>query len=501
MNMNYKFNRAVGNIISSFIKQISSVLLGFIIPKLVVVNLGSEVNGLLSTINQALTYATLLEAGVGLASLQSLYEPVAKNDKDSINGVISATNRFYKKTAFYYLIVIVLLAVIFPFFIQTKEISKMTMTIIIFICGLPGIVSFYFQAAYKILLSAEGKSYVITNIATVCYILTNIFKILLLLNGCGIILLQMVFCCIEMLSTFYIVRYMKKNYSWVDFNYEPNWESISKKNSVLTHQISGMVFNHTDVLILSIFCGLSTTSVYSIYAMLYAVVATIIENFDGVKFVLGQSFHNNKELFGKQYECYEFFNMTLTFALFTIANIFIIPFMKIYTVGMSDIQYINPILSYLFWIQYILSSGRNSSASVIVFASHFKETQLHAIIEMAINIIVSIICALSFGIYGVTIGTISALLFRTTIMIIYANKNILHRNPYITIKRWIINVFISIVVLLVSNKIIINLTITNYYVLIGWSMIFGVIILIVYFLVMLIFENNIICYFKELIHK
>jgi len=498
--MNMRSHRALGNIISSFFKQAIAIVLGFVIPKLVVVNLGSEANGLLSTVNQALAYATLLEAGVGLASLQSLYKPVANGDRESINSVISATVHFYRKTALYYLIAVVIMAIFLPQFIQATEISKLTMSIIILICGIPGAVSFYFQGAYKVLLNAEGKTYIVTNVATISYILTNVLKILLLVNGYGIIPLQISFCCVELLGVLFITAYMKKNYSWIDFRSKPNWDSIAQKNSVLIHQISGMIFNHTDVLILSFFCGLSTVSVYSVYAMIYAMIVTFIENFDGVKFILGQNFHNEKDTFKEQYEYYEVFNMTLTFALFTIANIFIIPFMKIYTVGMSDAQYINLILPYLFLAQYTLSSGRNASAAVIIFASHFKETRWHAIVEMSINIVVSVLGVLFFGIYGVIIGTIVALLFRTVAMVLYANKVILKRNPWITVKRWIINLSVSLLIILTSNSLMKIISITNYFTLIGWAVVFGISVLILFLLTVLLFERDTFKYFRKIIH-
>ena len=63
-------------IILNFFSGIGSfviiAVMGIIIPKLTVISLGSSANGLLSSINQVLTYATLLEAGVGMASQQAV---------------------------------------------------------------------------------------------------------------------------------------------------------------------------------------------------------------------------------------------------------------------------------------------------------------------------------------------------------------------------------------------------------------------------------------------
>ena len=56
--------RSIYNIFFGMLSQIISIALGIMIPRLVLVNLGSESNGLLSSINQAMVYLNLLEAGI-----------------------------------------------------------------------------------------------------------------------------------------------------------------------------------------------------------------------------------------------------------------------------------------------------------------------------------------------------------------------------------------------------------------------------------------------------
>ena len=64
------------------ISQVITLLLGIIIPKLMIVSYGSEVNGLLSSIRQVFVYVALLEAGIGTASLQALYAPIVLMTKN-----------------------------------------------------------------------------------------------------------------------------------------------------------------------------------------------------------------------------------------------------------------------------------------------------------------------------------------------------------------------------------------------------------------------------------
>ena len=60
--------RCFFNAFSGLFSQFVSVALGVIIPRLVLVQLGSEANGLLSATQQALVYLDLLESGIGTAT-------------------------------------------------------------------------------------------------------------------------------------------------------------------------------------------------------------------------------------------------------------------------------------------------------------------------------------------------------------------------------------------------------------------------------------------------
>ena len=276
------------NILTSVLGQVITIVLGVVIPRLVLVNLGSENNGLLSSITQVLGYASLLEAGVGLASLQALYKPVAEHDEASVNAIMSATNLYYKRTGIAYLLTVIILSAIYPVIIKSS-LPYGTITIVVLISGLPGVVNYYFQGKYKILLQAEGRTYIITNLATVIGILTSIGKILLLLLGFGVIAVQSLYLALSLVQMIYIDYYIRKNYAWIDLTAAPAYDKLSQRNSVLAHQLSGTIFSSTDAVTLSIFCGLSVVSVYSMYALLFGMVGTLLSNLAGsITFVLGQ---------------------------------------------------------------------------------------------------------------------------------------------------------------------------------------------------------------------
>jgi O-antigen/teichoic acid export membrane protein len=436
--------------------QIVAIAFGLLIPRLFIVRFGSEVNGFMASIVQILVYMSILEAGVGTATIQSLYKPISEDDKHSINGILAATSKYYKKTAKFYLLAVVCMSIIYPLCIKST-IGNVTVFLVILLTGLVGVMNFYFQAKFKVLLTAEGKGYIISNIGMIVTILTNIVKIALLTLGYNIILIQLSYFIINILQMLMISIYIKKNYKWIDLSVKPNYASLSQKKSVLIHQISYMVFNNTDVFILTIFCGLKVVSVYIMYNLIFQMINNLVSNINsGVVFILGYNYYENKDKFLRLYDSYELYYMAIVFALYSITYILILPFMKLYTAGMTDINYIDSWLPILFVTLNLLSVARASGSNAINIAGHFKKTQYRSIIESSINVVVSLICVKEIGVYGVLVGTIAALLYRTNDIIIYTNRHILKRGPLITYKRWVVDTALFLSIVIIANKVNIN---------------------------------------------
>ena len=86
----------------------------------------------------------------------------------------------------------------------------------------------------------------------------------------------------------------------------PDYKALSQSKFVIIHQISGLIFNNTDVLILTYFCGLKVVSVYSLYSLIFSCVSNVIDTLcSSVEFILGQAFNSDKEYFMKLQETYE----------------------------------------------------------------------------------------------------------------------------------------------------------------------------------------------------
>lgn len=105
---------------------------------------------------------------------------------------------------------------------------------------------------------------------------------------------------------------------------------------------------------------------------------------------------------------------------------------------------------------------------VIEYAGHYEKTKWRSVIEAVINVVVSIIGVYYWGIYGVLIGTIAALIYRTNDMIIYASKRLLQRTPFITYRRWGTDIFVFVLLAYIGRKVVGN-TVSNYFTLLLYA--------------------------------
>lgn len=432
--------KSLKNLIFSVLSQLITIGLGLIIPRLWIVSYGSEVNGLLSSLSQFLVYLGLFEAGVGAATMQALYQPIAKKDWDKVSGVLSATGTYYKKTGTWYLIGLVILAVLYPVFVDTS-LSFATVFGAVFFSGIGNVVTFYFQGKYNYLLQADGKSYLFSILSTIIHILTSLTKILLIPLKVNIVVILAIGVAFQGIQLLFILWYVKRNYPHICLTVPPDTGALAQKNSALLHQISSLVFRNTDVLILTVFCDLRIVSVYSMFKMITSNMETLIRiPFLSVSFALGQTYQTDKQRFIQRIDLMESYFSAMVYALFSVTLFLFLPFMRLYTAGVTDVNYIDPYLAWLFVICSLMDKSRTPMLSTIEYAGHYRQTLPRSIVEACINLTVSVLGVYFLGIYGVLLGTVAALGYRTNDIILYSNHKLLDRSAKKTYAIYLVDV-------------------------------------------------------------
>lgn len=434
-----KGHNARTNAFFGFFNQFVILALGLVIPRLVLVNYGSEANGLLTTVTQIFTYVALLEAGIGNAAINAFYKPIVAKDRDGICDVFSATQKYFRKVTLLYALCVIVISFGYPLVVDST-LDYGTIFWVIFFQGMSGVITFYFSAAYRQLLTADGKFYIISTIHLIIYILSSAAKILLMTLGVSIVLLQVLNFMITCIQILMFVWVMRRRYGYLKKVPSPNMGALAERGAFVVHEVSSTIFSSTDALVLSTFCNLKVASVYAVYNMVFTSLSSLINSVNnGLNYILGHVYaENDPQKYERAHDTYESIYMMSVFAIFTVAYILILPFVSLYTAGVADIQYVDELLPILFVGIQLLSCSRAVASRLITISGHAKATQTRSIIEAAINLSASIILVNLIGIYGVLLGTVIALLYRSNDIIIYANKRILKRSPFCTYKKMLV---------------------------------------------------------------
>ena len=138
----------------------------------------------------------------------------------------------------------------------------------------------------------------------------------------------------------------------------------------------------------------------------------------------------------------------------------IINFVKVYTAGVEDADYIQPLFAIILVVAYAFRTLRIPYNYLILAAGHYKQTQSNYIIAMLLNIILSIAFVFKFGLVGVAVGTFVAMSYQTIWMANYDYKVFLHASINRFIKLLFLDIMITIPGVLLS--LLVNIHVSNY---------------------------------------
>ncbi|MDU1687103.1 MAG: sugar isomerase, partial [Clostridium perfringens] len=295
--------------------------------------------------------------------------------------------------------------------------------------------------------------------------------------------------------------YVRKNYK-INYNIKYEEEPIKQKWNGLAQHIAYYVLNATDTIVLTLFSTLDNVSIYCIYKLVLAGIHQLFSIFENaVKPFLGEIWALKESTQLKKYfNLYEWFINTLVCFIFGCTLTLIVPFVKVYTKGINDANYIVPGFAIIFTLSYAMQNIRNPYNVLIMSVGHYKQTQKNYIITTIINIIISIILVYKLGLIGVAIGTLIALSYQTFWQAWYIYTHVLQCKMTNFIKQIIIDALTLIIGSIFVKKIILkNITYLGFIVMgLKVSAIWSIIIIIIN---LIFFKNNIINIFKLIINK
>lgn len=414
------------NTISSLIFQICTIISGFFLPRLILSFYGSEVNGLVNSITQFLAIISFLELGVGAVVQSSLYKPLADNNKKLTSKIIASAGSFFKKIGEILLVYVIILMLFYPF-IAKQDFGHIYTATLIAAMSISSFAQYYVGVVDRLLLTADQKGYLQYNAQTITLVANTILCTFFILRGGSIHLVKLTTSLIYLARPIFLRWYVSRHYE-IDRTIQYTTEPIKQKWNGIAQHVSAVVLDSTDSIVLTFFSTLANVSIYSIYHLVvYGIKCLFTAMTNGsIQALLGELWAlQDRDKIEKTFSWTEWCMHTAVVLIFGCTGVLIIPFIQVYTSGVIDANYIQPFFAVLIVLANAVHCLRIPYHIMIKAGGHYKETQNSYIMATLINIVISVISVKSWGLVGVALGTLIAMVYHTTWMAVYNSKYLL----------------------------------------------------------------------------
>ncbi|MDO5157194.1 MAG: sugar isomerase [Eubacteriales bacterium] len=414
------------NTIASLTCQVVTLICGFILPRLILSSYGSEVNGLVNSISQFLGVITLLDLGVGAVVQSTLYKPLAEKDHKKISEIYVSARKFFTRLALILLAYAVVIMVVYPLIVN-KNFDYGYTSLLIAVISISSFGQYFFGIVNSLLLSADQKGYIQYTVQIITLILNTAACSVLILAGCSIHIVKLTTSVIFLIRPLFLDWYVNKYYE-IDRTIVLTEEPIKQKWNGMAQHFAAYVLSGTDNIVLTFLSTLANVSIYSVYNIVISGVKnSFLSLTGGFQSLIGEmlakkEFDKLRIFFGYV----EWILHTGTTLIFGCTGVLIVSFVQVYTNGIHDADYIQPLFAVLITAANAGHCLRLPYNILILAAGHYKQTQSNYITAMLLNIVISIATVRLWGLVGVAIGTLVAMAYQTVWMAWYDSKNIIN---------------------------------------------------------------------------
>ncbi len=411
---NTRTQNARRNIYASLVNKVVTLILPFLTRSAIIYFVGVLYLGLNGLFTSILSVLSLAELGIGSAMVFSMYEPIAKNDTETVCALLNLYKKIYRIIG----TVILVLGLAFTPFITKVihgDIPTDTNIYILYLISLANTVISYFMFAYKnSLLAATQRMDVTTNITTVMATIANLVQILLL----SIFRNYYFYCIVTPFVTISenIIRAHFANKLYPEYQCRGEVSSELKTEikkrvfGLFIYRLSRVMRYSLDSLVLSTFLGLTVLAKYNNY---FLIMNSIVGVMDIMTNNITASIGNSIALETQEKNYNDFRKIQLIYmwaAGFCTAALFCLyqPFMRMW-VG-EELMFDGLIMS-VFCIYFFINRCGDVCYTYRQSAGLWWEDRYRPIVEAVVNLTLNIILVQIIGVVGVMLSTIIGLVF------------------------------------------------------------------------------------------
>ena len=269
--------KAMKNSVMAVLYQVINLTVAVFLPRWIIYEYGSEVNGLTSNINQYLNILNLLQAGLLAASAFDMFKPLFASDYSQVGRIYYSARRTYFRLSYCFFILAVIIT---PFALGKKaeSISWNEIMLSVVILAMSGALNFRYYCCYDLIFSVHQDKYVL--------FISQLVERLIYYFGVYIsIAYHLHFLCMYiglLFGTFIKLFYLKMKFSSSYKNKLIEYSCLvdyKPKNQfhMFGNQIVFRAMDSLPIVVVTLIYNLSYASIYSVYALITNVFKSIFD--------------------------------------------------------------------------------------------------------------------------------------------------------------------------------------------------------------------------------
>lgn len=408
MNKDSRESNSIRNFTVGVIYQVVFLMLNLFSKTFFIKTLGTTylgINGLFTNIFLVLSFA---EHGIGPVMMYTLYGPLSEKNKNTVSMIYSYFQKFYKRMAVVIGLAGLLMLPLLPFLINTKEqVSHVQLAFLLFLAG----IVFSNLFAYKThLVISDQKQYVVGMYQFIFDVLALILQILILIYTQNYLLYLVIFLIKNMIYADMISRLVKKLYPFItkqpesaDFLIEKQ-KIVLRIQNIIAYRLSRVLLTGTDNVLISVLVGTIWVGYYSNYDLIVVGVLMLVSTFySAISASVGNFLA--KETLEEQNRLYDIIQTIGFWIVAFTTTCLIILFQDFITIWLGETLLMKKPIVYIIVINYYLVSNRNIVKVFRNAAGIFERIKYMMMFAAAMNIVLSIVLGIYFGVVGILIAT------------------------------------------------------------------------------------------------
>lgn len=412
--MSGRVHKSVLNAEVNLIFYFLTLLLAFFSRKIFLDCLGAEFIGLTGTLGNILGYLNLAELGITSCIGYFLFKPLQSNNRQEIQDILSLLGYLYNWIGCIILAGGALISLFFPLIFSKAELG-LGIIYFAYYSFLGSSLIGYFINYRQILLTADQKNYLVAIYFQSARIIKIILQIFLAYTYQNLFVWVGVEFLFGIIGCIILNWKINKEYPWLNVDKSRGKtllkqypEIITKTKQVFIHKIKDFALIKSDELFIFFFVSLKMVAYYGNYMI---VISKLISLFSAVTGSIGASVGNlvaegNKEKMIKVFWEITTIHHTISAILCFSLYAFLEPFIT-HWLG-SEYIMDNRILILLIIFVYITNSRK--SVDNFNYAHGLYADVWSAWAELIINVSITIIAGMKWGIIGILLGKIISLL-------------------------------------------------------------------------------------------